>query len=91
MDKKPSNTHQHLAFVFSGKGYNQHTFPGQMTLQSSRVFVGSGYNQQCWKHDTLVDTLIFAPFPAQCYYGLLPLFVISATDSIRLRSIVVPK
>lgn len=30
MDKKPI---KHLAFDFSGKGYNRHSFRGQMTLQ----------------------------------------------------------
>lgn len=30
--KAPShNTHRHLAFVFGGKGYNRHPFPGEMT------------------------------------------------------------
>lgn len=38
LDKSPTNTQQHLAFVFNGKVYNLHSFPHQMTLQLSQVF-----------------------------------------------------
>ena len=37
---KPTNTHQHLAYVFSGEGHNQRLFPRQMTL-NSLVFIGT--------------------------------------------------
>ena len=46
LDKKPTNTHTHLTFVFSRTLYNRHSLAGQMTLQSSGVFIGSISDQQ---------------------------------------------
>ena len=46
VDRKPINTHEHRAFVLSVKGYNQHSFSGQMTQQWSHV---RGFKQWCWK------------------------------------------
>jgi len=51
-----TSTLLHLASVFSGKGYNHHSFPGQMTCFSCSSVM-----------DTRLDALISAPFPAQCY------------------------
>lgn len=36
--KTPSNTHLHLAFIFSGKRCDQPFFLGQMTLQWSGIY-----------------------------------------------------
>lgn len=40
------------------------SFLGQMTQQKSQVFLSSSSHWQRWKHDTRVDTLISATFPA---------------------------
>lgn len=50
--KKPTNTHQHLAFVFSGKRYNQYSLPAPTTLQWSWISIRSSSDRRWWKHDT---------------------------------------
>lgn len=50
---KPTNTHQHLAFVFSG----------MKTLVTGIYRL----HRQWRKHNTRLDPLIFAPFSAWCY------------------------
>lgn len=41
LDNNPTNICKHLFFVFSSKGYNRHSVPGQMTLHSEvyQIFV----------------------------------------------------
>lgn len=47
-----------LPLVFSGRGYNQLSFPSQMTEQLSQVVIGSSSNRQWHKHHTQ-DTQIW--------------------------------
>ena len=39
LSHQTKKSHSHLAFVFNGKRYNWRFFSGQMTLQTSRVFI----------------------------------------------------
>lgn len=59
LDKNPTNIQEHLSLIFSSKGYNRHSVPGQMTVHSE-VY-------QLWEHDYWVDTLDFLKFIARCY------------------------
>ena len=62
--QKKTHAHQHLAFVISVKRHNRRSFPGQMILRQSQVFIGSWFDLQWWKHVTRVDLQIFTSFSA---------------------------
>lgn len=59
--KKP---HEHP--VTSGFCLQWHSFPGQMTLQQSQVFISYSSEQQKWTHDTQMNTLMLARAAFYC-------------------------